>query len=95
MNLTTTERGTIIQFTDRYGVDCSLQKSSLATENAIWFGCDDANPRIMISGQGWVKHPMPSGYIADTRMHLTQDQMRELLPFLKHFADTGELPPNS
>jgi hypothetical protein len=29
-----------IDFTDLYGKDCSLQISSLAGEDAIWFGCD-------------------------------------------------------
>jgi hypothetical protein len=24
-------------------------------------------------------------------MHLTQEQVRELLPYLQHFVDTGEL----
>lgn len=28
-----------------------------------------------------------------TRMHLTQDMVRDLLPALQHFAKTGELPP--
>jgi hypothetical protein len=26
------------------------------------------------------------------RMHLTQDHIRELLPLLQHFAETGKLP---
>jgi hypothetical protein len=30
-------------------------------------------------------------YSANNRMHLTQDQVRDLLPFLKKFAETGEL----
>lgn len=28
------------QFTDRYGFPCSIQKSSLATEDCIWLGRD-------------------------------------------------------
>ena len=31
------------------------------------------------------------GVVAD-RMHLTQDMVRDLLPLLQHFAETGELP---
>lgn len=96
MEATTTGRGfALLKFTDRYGVACSLQKSSLATEDAVWLGCDNANPRVLVHGQGWVPHPMPAEYIADTRMHLTQDQVRELLPYLQHFADTGDLPHNA
>ena len=37
-----TERGfAILNFIDRYNRPCSLQKSSLATENCIWLGADD------------------------------------------------------
>lgn len=57
----------LIRFTDRYNNKCSLQKSSLATEDAIWLG------------------------IEQQRMHLTQDIVKSLLPFLQKFSDTGEL----
>ncbi|MCK9544475.1 MAG: hypothetical protein M0R03_20850 [Novosphingobium sp.] len=33
------------EFIDRYNTKCSLQKSSLAFEDCIWLGCDDANPK--------------------------------------------------
>lgn len=43
-----TERGfRIAKFTDRYGDECSLQKSSLATEDCIWFGISQVKPIIM------------------------------------------------
>ncbi len=90
-----TNRGfSLINFTDRSGEGCSLQASSLATESAIWFGIDDPNPQIMASktpegGTGWVKFPIPKDVLISTRMHLTQDQVKELLPTLIHFAETG------
>jgi hypothetical protein len=56
----------IVKFTDRYGVDCSLQKSSLAFEDAIWLGTSE-------------------------RMHLTQDMVRDLLPLLTRFVETGDI----
>lgn len=93
-----THRGfRIIEFVDCYGVECSIQKSSLATEDAIWMGVNDANPQIMASktkkgGTGWVPYEVPEDVIFDTRMHLTQEQVRELLPTLIAFADTGCLP---
>ena len=41
MNLETTNRGFVIgRFTDIYGEKCSIQKSSLATDDAIWLGVD-------------------------------------------------------
>jgi hypothetical protein len=87
-----TQRGfALVEFTDRYDVKCSLQASSLATEAAIWFGCNEANPRAMVPGEGWKPVAMPADYVADTRMHLTQEKVRELLPVLQHFAETGEV----
>ncbi len=113
MEKTQTARGfDIIEFEDRYGHKCSLQKSSLATEDAIWFGPSDANPQVMASEchkaktqqmvllptlnkeealTGWVPYPIPQEVSLYTRMHLTQDQVKQLLPFLVKFAETGEL----
>lgn len=67
-------------FQDLNGILCSIQKSSLATDNAIWLGV----------------HPTPSehekrGY-GPTRMHLNRQHVAALLPLLQHFVDTGELP---
>jgi len=101
---TKTARGfTHASFKDRYGANCSIQESSLATEAAIWFGIDDADPQIMCSDAkrlglslqdtvGWQPYPLPEEVLLTTRMHLTQDQVKALLPVLIHFAETGELP---
>ena len=63
-----TENGyKIIEFQDLYAKNCSIQESSLATDNAIWIG------------------------VNDNRMHLNKEQVIELIPILKKFADTGEL----
>jgi len=108
-----TDRGfDIITFTDRYDHGCSLQKSSLATEDAIWLGVDDPEPKVMSSqaqqaktqqmfllamfnpegkNTGWSPYPIPEEVSFCTRMHLTQEQVKELLPFLIKFAETGEL----
>jgi hypothetical protein len=87
----TTSRGfTRIDFEDRYQNGCSLQMSSLASEAAIWFGCDDPEPRILVPNEGCQPVVIP-GLLTNTRMHLTQEQVRELLPYLQHFVDTGEL----
>jgi len=104
VNKGTTNRGfDIFTFTDRYGEGCSLQKSSLVSEDAIWLGIDDPSPKIMASEAslhgvdtdatvGWVEYPIPKEVLVSTRMHLTREQVAELLPVLQHFADTGELP---
>lgn len=87
----------LIEFKDFYGANCNIQESSLATENAIWLGVNDANPKIMAShttesSAGWVKCDIPKEVLLTTRMHLTQEQVKELLPILQTFAETGELP---
>jgi hypothetical protein len=64
------------EFVDRYGQICSLQQSSLATEDCIWLGVDRD-----IDGEA-----------VSARMHLTQALVVALLPALEHFARTGELP---
>lgn len=92
-----TPRGfAIMHFIDRNGVACTLQKSSLATEDCIWLGSDDINLKHFKAGEGWKDVPLPFSHeehwIATNRMHLTQDQVKALLPALKHFAKTGELP---
>jgi hypothetical protein len=103
MEISQTERGFAIgEFTDRYGAKCSLQKSSLATEDAIWLGVNDANPQIMASDAkklgltndenvGWIKFNIPKEVLLNTRMHLTRDMVKNLIPILEKFVKTGEL----
>lgn len=92
-----------ITFEDRYDKECSIQKSSLATEDAIWFGVVDANPKILATDArrfgiptkemtGWVPYPIPIEVFLSTHMHLTREQVATILPILQHFVDTGELP---
>ena len=102
-----TERGfRYDEFVDSYGHKCSLQKSSSAMEDKIWLGINDPEPEIMINDAlklgrgdlcnghtvGWVPYPLPEEVLCHTRMHLTQAQVKALLPALQHFAETGELP---
>lgn len=103
INRTATRRGfALLQFTDLYGHQCSLQKSSLADEEAIWLGPDNANPMVMhnearalgiptLATSGWIPYPVPDCVQMTTRMHLTREQVRELMPHLQHFVDTGEV----
>lgn len=98
-----TNRGfSYTEFVDLYGSKCSIQKSSLATEDAIWFGCDDPDPKIIAvdakkigiesdQDTGWVKYPIPKEVLINTRMHLTRDQVKDILPILQKFVDTGEI----
>lgn len=87
-----TERGFArIDFTDDYGCECSLQKSSSAEGEKIWLGMNDPQVKFLVKGRGWQDYKLPEGVEGFSRMHLTQDQVRALLPYLQRFADTGEL----
>lgn len=87
-----------IEFTDDYGYECSLQESPIISgERCIWLGVDE--PPIM--EVGW--HPeYPNKFrvaseercanlYAAGRMHLTREQVAELLPHLQRFVDTGKI----
>lgn len=104
---TKTQRGfDLIEFEDIYKGKCSLQKSSLASKDAIWFGIDDADPKIMCSDarkmglRGWMggeadngfcKFEIPKEVLLTTRMHLTRSDVKKLLPILQKFVETGEI----
>ncbi len=82
-----------VDFTDRYGVACSLQQSSLATEDAIWLGCNEPSPRRLAPGQGWQPVTLPEGTQCDTRMHLNRDQVAKLVVALQHWLVSGHFQP--
>jgi len=102
-SLRSTERGFAIgEFKDQYGLKCSIQKSSSATKDCIWLGVDDASPEIMVSdarrlgitnsnANGWMPYEVPREVLMHTRMHLSREDVKKLLPILQKFADTGEL----
>jgi hypothetical protein len=93
------ERGfNILDFVDANGEACNLQESSAARdEGLIWLGCRDIGLKRFVPGQGWSDVPLeddfPDGvsHDANTRMHLTQSQVRALLPYLHNFAEHGVL----
>lgn len=103
MKTDTTERGFAVgKFEDLYGTKCSIQASSLASQGAIWFGVDDAQPMVMASqaasvgvvteeSSGWVPYHIPKEVLLNTRMHLSREQVAAMLPMLQRFAATGEL----
>lgn len=96
LNAGATERGFVkVVFEDHYENPCSIQESSLAFPGAIWLGFEESNPRHMIPGQGWVPYEFPEGVevMLNQRMHLTQAQVKSLLPVLKYFERTSYLPP--
>jgi len=102
MNKTQTSRGfAYYEFTDVGGDVCTIQKSSSATQDCIWLGSKE------IGLNGFIPNGDPSwrdvskdqikekfGFqdiIANNRMHLSRDQVAEILPILQKFVDTGEI----
>lgn len=92
MKFQNTERGfTIAEFDDLYGNHCSIQKSSTAMYDAIWMGISNPVINVMIDGQ-WQDVTLPADAVIHSRMHLSQKMVRDILPALMHFAETGDLP---
>lgn len=84
------------EFTDYNGEPCSVQKSSLADDDAIWLGVNDPHPKIFPGDNtGWHDYPLPENVQCSTRMHLTRDQVAALLPHLQRFVETGEVAPEA
>lgn len=87
-----------IVFLTAMDVNAVYKKSSLASEDAIWLGVNNANPIIMSTDAikhgiettkttGWVDYPIPKEVLLTTRMHLTREQVKELLPYLQRFVE--------
>lgn len=89
-----TSRGfSYLEFTDSNGLKCSLQKSSAAMQDKIWLGID--KPKLTVfenaSCGKYIIADMPEQFQVNSRMHLTQEQVAELLPHLQRFVETGEI----
>lgn len=90
MRVKKTQRGfEYAEFTDRYGAKCSIQNSSLATEDCIWLGVSDPYVKHLVPGEGWKDVPLPPNTSVNGRMHLTKEMVRELLPYLQQFVEEG------
>lgn len=78
LQLKKTERGFLRgEFEDFYGEPCSIQESSLASEAAIWLGCNEGS------------HHSAGGCSA--RMHLDIPRAKMLIELLERFVKTGGL----
>ena len=93
-----TSRGfAFVEFEDHNGTACNIQKSSLATDDAIWLGAKDIGLKKFTPYVGWEDQdtrgdpPYGVSFVANNRMHLTRWQVAALLPVLQHFAATGDL----
>jgi hypothetical protein len=88
------QRGFAIHtFLDRNGIECSIQKSSIATEDCIWLGVNKTDLTVFENEYHgkYIVTPMPYNFMVNTRMHLNRQQAKMLLPMLQKFAETGEI----
>lgn len=96
-----TNRGfSLIEFTDGNDNECTIQESSACRdEGLIWFGAKEVEVQYMAEGLGWqtinFEEEFGKTFIGNQRMHLTQSQVKELLPVLQYFAEHGELPKDA
>lgn len=99
MNEMRTGRGfPLVAFNDDYDNPCHLQLSSIATRACVWLSLDKVEPKIMHrevsddpTAVGWVRYPIPDNVLNSGAMHLNQQNVKDLLPYLIRFAETGEL----
>jgi len=83
MKFKETNRGFLLaEFEDRYGQLCSIQESSLATDDCIWLGVTRGIPKKFGGSEQDIQG----------RMHLTREMVSSLLPPLLYFVETGALP---
>jgi hypothetical protein len=70
-----------LKFNDVYGQICSMQESSLVDQTALWLGVEFSVPKI----EGGLGEPVMA------RMHLNQEQVARLLPYLHKFVEDGTI----
>ncbi len=63
----------------------------IMVSDAIRMGILEADKRTGEDRNGWMPYPVPEQVLMNTRMHLSRDQVINLLPILLKFAATGEL----
>lgn len=86
-----TNRGfQVVEFTDLYGIECSIQQSSLADQSAIWLGPNNANPQLLVRGEGWQPYDIPENVLLTTRAHLSKKMVKSLIKQLEYWVKTGD-----
>lgn len=107
MNQEKTSRGFgLYKFLDSEGEECSLQKSSIiAKDDYIWFGHpkvkikgfklaeseNSASTWITITEKEIVEKFGVWDVVPNTKVLLSRKQVKELIPILQNFVDTGEI----
>lgn len=99
MDVQNTNRGfQIVAFIDANGEACSMQQSSAIGEeddaidnpgsSMLWLGINRVQPQ---SWPPWKDVPLPADCTSSGRMHLTRNQVKELVAHLRRWVRTGSL----
>lgn len=93
-----TQRGfSYLEFKEKGGELCSLQKSSSAFEDSIWLGANKLGVKEFKAGTGWIDrtdidvHTPEHHFVGNNSMHLTREMVEKLIPVLQHFVETGDI----
>lgn len=94
-----------VEFKDFYEAKCYLQQSSIAIyeqpgSSCVWLGLVDADPKIMWKDalrlgmdvpkrEGWYPFKVPEEVMLSTKMHLSREQVQELIVNLQRWLKTG------
>ncbi len=96
-----TQRGFSYQeFKDTRGNKCSIQKSSIATEDRIWLGSNELGLEGFYPNTHEPWRPLTEmeikikfgciDIVDNCRMELNRKQVARLIPLLQKFVDTGD-----
>ena len=86
------------KFVDQYDKKCSIQESSKAAiegdgeGHCIWFGVDEVEILKDVRTGPGIPVVLDDTHTVFSHMHLSQRQVKELIPHLQYFAESGWLP---
>jgi len=84
-----------VDFTDSHKEECTLRKCYLPdNEDKIGIALGIKDPKVYIFNKDtweWDDHPIPEKVKVETQIHLTREQVKELLPYLQYFVATGNI----
>jgi hypothetical protein len=95
MQKTYTQRGFgRYEFVEDNGAECSLQLSSSGTR--IWLGCNNIGLKVGYPWREVSEEEIKIAFngkelVSNSRMHLSVDQVKALIPILQRFVQTGDI----
>lgn len=80
-----------ITFTDGMQQICRLQRDVDSQNKTVLFGINKVEAQYLQPNQGWKTYRLPEHFRMNGLMRLDQHQVRDLLPHLHRFVETGDL----